>query len=103
MSDRYHLHTVLYRISENQAQIACSIAELANWVDHCGQAEIANRVRTRLVTLLDNADAIGKSISALAKSLNQPPPDARTRRNEPLSSRIAESPRTSRSSPSGPN
>ncbi|MCY1554223.1 hypothetical protein D9M68_907810 [compost metagenome] len=66
MPDRDNLHTALFRISQNQAAIGCAIAELANWVETCGQGEIAERVRTRLDTLLINADAISKSISELA-------------------------------------
>ncbi|MCY1295738.1 hypothetical protein D9M68_407040 [compost metagenome] len=66
MPDRDNLHTVLFRISQNQAAIGCAIAELANWAEVCGQGEIATRVRTRLDTLLTNADAISKSISELA-------------------------------------
>ncbi|WP_044872616.1 hypothetical protein [Pseudomonas sp. LFM046] len=66
MPDRNNLQTALYRISQNQAAIACAIVELANWADSCGQKEVAERIRNRLGTLLDNADAISRSLTELA-------------------------------------
>jgi hypothetical protein len=66
MSDRENIHAALYRIGQNQASLACAIAELASWAEQCGQPEIANSVRSRLHTLLSNADTISQSIADLA-------------------------------------
>ncbi|MNO01030.1 hypothetical protein D3C81_2210640 [compost metagenome] len=67
MPDRDNIHAALLRISQNQAAIGCAITELANWAESCGHPEIAERVRSRLDTLLTNADSISQSISDLAR------------------------------------
>ncbi|MCY1364506.1 hypothetical protein D9M68_628260 [compost metagenome] len=61
------LVVLAYRLSENQNAIGSAIAELAAWAESCGSTVIAERVRTHLHTLVDNAVPIAAAIHELRR------------------------------------
>lgn len=59
------LHSLLFKINENQLALEAAIMELSNWVEARGSADVADNVRDALDTIDKNEEFIKMTLAVL--------------------------------------